>query len=105
MFVVDKMLTLLLRINSPHIFTVYIIYALRKVSENFQENIIGGVLLVYDRYSEQSLYNLTKRRTVTPEFSGEMFKNGWLWCMAASEQCEIAACYLYTFITPDLTLI
>ena len=76
MFVVDKMLTLLLRINSPHIFTVYIIYALRKVSENFQENIIGGVLLVYDRYSEQLLYNLTKRRTVTPECSGEMFKNG-----------------------------
>ena len=24
--------------------SVYIIYALRKVSENFQENIIGGVL-------------------------------------------------------------
>ena len=75
-FGIDKMLTLLLRINSPQIFTIYNIQALRKLSEDFQENILGGVILVYDRYSEQSVCNLTKRRTLTPEFSGEMFKNG-----------------------------
>ena len=76
---------------------------LRKLSEDFQENILGGVILVYDRYSEQSVCNLTKRRTLTPEFSEEIFKNGWLWT-AASEQCEIY-CNSRTFITSDLTLI
>ena len=43
---------------------------------------------MYDRYSEQSVCNLTKRRTLTHEFSGEIFKNGYLWT-AASEQCEM----------------
>ena len=35
-------------------------------AENFQENILGGVILVYNRYSEQSVCNLTKRRTLPP---------------------------------------
>ena len=72
--------------------------------EDFQENILGRAILVYDRYCEQSVCNLTKRRTLTLEFYGEIFKNGWLWT-AASEQCEIAACNSHTFITSDVTLI
>ena len=60
-------------------------------SEDFQENILGGVILAYDRYSEQSVCNLTKIRTLTSKFSGEIFKNGWMWT-TASEQCEVAAC-------------
>ena len=75
MFGIDKMLTLLLRINSPQIFTIYNISALRKLSQDFQENILAEVILVYCRYSEQSACNLTKRRILTPEFCGEIFKN------------------------------
>ena len=91
MFGIGKMLTLQLSINSPQIFAIYNIYALRKLLEDFQENIFGEVILVYDRYSEQSDCNLTKRSNLTSKFSGEIFKNGWLWT-AASKQCEIAAC-------------
>ena len=50
---------------------------LRNLSEDFQENILDGAILVYNRYSEQSVYNLTKRRTLTPLFSGEIFKYRW----------------------------
>ena len=50
---------------------------LRNLSEDFQENILDGAILVYNRYSEQSVYNLTKRRTLTPSFSGEIFKYRW----------------------------
>ena len=70
---------------------------LRKLSEDFQENILGGVILVYNRYSEQSVCNLTKRRTLPPVFSGEVFKNGWLWT-ATSKQFEIAACNVIRFL-------
>ena len=70
MFGIDKLLTLLLRIDSPQIFTIYNIQALRKLSQDFQENILGGLILVYCYYPEQSVCNLTKRRTLTPEFSG-----------------------------------
>ena len=35
-----------------------------------------GVILVYNRYSEQTVYNLTKRRILPPLFSGEIFTNG-----------------------------
>ena len=59
--------------------------------QDFQENILGGVILVYCRYSEQSVCNLTESMTLTAKFSGEIFKNGWL-STDASEQCEIAAC-------------
>ena len=54
--------------------------------KNFQENILGGTVLVYNRYSEQSVCNLTKRRTLPLVFSGKIF--GWLWT-AASEQSKI----------------
>ena len=40
-------------------------------AEDFQENILGGVILVYNPYSEQSVCNLTKRRTLP-------LRNGWL---------------------------
>ena len=39
-------------------------------------------------YSQQSVCNLTKRRTVSPAFSGKTFENGWLWTRA-SEQSEM----------------
>ena len=42
--------------------------------EDFHENILGGVILVYNRYSEQSVCNLNKRRTLPPLFSGEISK-------------------------------
>ena len=55
--------------------------------EDFQENSLGGGILVYNRYSEQTVRNLTKRRTPPLVFSGEIFENEWLW-MAASEQSK-----------------
>ena len=65
MFGIDKVLTLLrLQINSPQISTIYNIYALRKLSEHFQENILGGVILIHDRYFQRSVGNLTKRGTL-----------------------------------------
>ena len=57
MFGINKIPTFLLRINSPQIFTIYNIWALRKISEDFQEHILGGVILVYNHYSEQSVCN------------------------------------------------
>ena len=72
-------------------FTIYNIQAFRKLSEGLQESILGGVILVYDRYSEQSVFILTKRRTQTPAFFGEIIKNVCLWT-AASEQLQVAAC-------------
>ena len=45
--------------------------------ENFPENILGGVILLCNRYSEQSFCNLTNRRTLPPLFFAEVFKNGW----------------------------
>ena len=56
------------------------------------------VILVYNRYSDQPVCNLTKRGTPPPVFSGEIFENGWLW-MAASEQSKIAACNVIQFLT------
>ena len=51
MFGIDKMSPLLLRINLPQVFTIYNIWALRKLSEDFQEDVLGGVILLYNRYS------------------------------------------------------
>ena len=66
--------------------------------EDFQENILGGDILVYKSYSEQPVCNLSERRTLLAVFSGEMFENGWLWT-AASEQTKIAACNVIRFLT------
>ena len=38
----------------------------------------SGIILVYNRFSEQPLCSLTKRSTLPPVFSGEIFENGWL---------------------------
>ena len=76
---------LLLRTNLPQTFTIYDISALQNLSEDFQENILVEAILVYNRYSEQPVCNLTKRRTPPAVFSGETFENEWLWT-AASEQ-------------------
>ena len=72
---------LLIRINLSQTFTIYDILALQKLSEDFQENIPNGVILVCNRYSEQ------KRRILPTVFSGEIFENGWLW-IAISEQSK-----------------
>ena len=34
----------------------------------FQENILEGAISIYNRYSEQPVGNLTKRRTLPPAF-------------------------------------
>ena len=70
MFGIRKMSPLLLRTYLHQIFTIYDIYALRNLSEDFQENILDGAILVYNRYSGQIVCNLTKRRTPPPVFSG-----------------------------------
>ena len=67
-------------------------------AEDFQENILDGVILVYNRHSEQSVCNLTKRRTLPLVFPGEIFENEWQWT-AASEQFKIAACHVIRFLT------
>ena len=84
MFSIHKMSPLLLRIN---LYQIFIINDIQKISEDFQVNILCGVILVYNRYSEQPICNLAKRRTLPPIFSGESFENGWLWT-AASEQSK-----------------
>ena len=106
MFGIHKMSPLLLRINLSQIFTIYDIQALQKLSEDFQENILGGVILVHNRYSEQPISNMTKKRTLTPAFSGEILENRWLW-EAASEQSKpkiskktiLAESFQYTIAT------
>ena len=65
----------------------------KKLLEDFQEDILGGAILVYNRYSEQSVCNLTKRRTLPPLFSREISENGWLWT-DASEQSKIAILFI-----------
>ena len=52
MFDIHKKSLLLLRINLPQVFPIYDIQGLRKVSKDFHGNILGGVTLVYNHYSE-----------------------------------------------------
>ena len=99
---IPKMSLLPLRINLPQIFTISGIQLLRKLSEDFQESILGGLILVYNCYSEQPVCNLFKRRTLSPVFSGEIFENGWLWT-AISEQSKIAACNVIRFLTTNIS--
>ena len=67
-------------------------------AEDLQESILGGAILVYNRYSELSVCNLTKKRTLTLVFSGEIFENGWLWT-ATSKLSKTAACNVTQFLT------
>ena len=60
---------------------------LRKVSEDFQENVLGGVTSVYNHYSEQPACNFTKKTTLPQVFYGKIFENEWLQT-AASEQSK-----------------
>ena len=46
MFDINKMPPLVLTINIPQIFTIYDIYVLRKLSKDFEENILGAIILV-----------------------------------------------------------
>ena len=61
-------------------------------SKSFQkiskENICGGAILVYNRYSGQPVYYFTKRRTPPPVFSGNIFENGWLLTAALKSPSE-----------------
>ena len=66
--------------------------------EDFKGNNSVGAILVYNRYSEQSVCNLFKRRTLPPVFSGEIFENGWLWT-APPEQSKIADCNVIGFFS------
>ena len=66
-------------------------------AEDFRENTLGRVIVVYNCFSKQSLCNLTKRMTLPLLFPGEIFQNGWLWT-AASEQSRIAACNFIRFL-------
>ena len=68
------------------------------LSEDFQENILGRVTLVYNRNSKQPAYHLTEIRTLLPVFSGKIFENGWLWT-AGSEQSKIATCNVIRFLS------
>ena len=68
---IRKMSRLLLRINLPQIFTICRI----KLSEYFPENIIGRVILVYNRYAEQPVYYLSRRWILPPVFSGKIFED------------------------------
>ena len=77
---------LLLRTNLPQMFAVYDIQAFQNISKDFQGNILGGAILVYNHYSEHPVCSLTKRKTPPPVFSGETFENGWFW--TASEQSK-----------------
>ena len=70
---------------------------LRKLLQDFQENIIGGAILINNDYSKQSVFNLTKRRTLPPVFSGEIFENGWMWT-GTSERFKILACNIILFL-------
>ena len=74
MFSIDKMSPMLLKMSLPQIFTVYDIQAVRKLPEDFPENILGRVILVYNRYSEQSVCNLIKTRTLQPVFLEKCLK-------------------------------
>ena len=65
MFNIHKISPLLLKINLPQILTIYDILRLRKLSEDFQENILDGVSLVYKHYSEQPVSNDQKKDSTT----------------------------------------
>ena len=71
-------------------------------SESFRK-ILCRVILIYYCYSEQSICNLAKRRTLQLIFSGEIFENGWL-RTAASEQSDITACDVIQFLTIKISL-
>ena len=75
MFNIHKMSPLLLRINLSQLFTIYDIKALQKFLEDFQENILSGVILVYNCYAEHPICNLTKKITLPAVFPGEIFEN------------------------------
>ena len=48
---IDKMSSLLLRINLSQIFTIFNLWALRKLSEDFQEDVLSEIILLYTRFS------------------------------------------------------
>ena len=53
-------------------------------------------------YSEQSVCNLTKRRTQQPVFSGKFFEDGWL-RTAATKQSEITTFDVIQFLTMKIS--
>ena len=53
----EKMSSLLLRINLSQIFTIYNLWALRKLSEDFQEDVLSEIILLYTRFSLSLLFH------------------------------------------------
>ena len=73
----------------------------RKISN---KNILCGVILIKNRCFEQSVCKFSKRETLLPVFSGEIFENEWIWT-AASEHFEIAPCNVIRFLTVKIYLV
>ena len=61
--------------------------------KDFHEN-FGGVILVYNCYSEKSVCNSDQKKDSTTS----IFENGWL-LKAVSEQSKIATCNVIRFLT------
>ena len=74
MFSIDKISPMLIKNELTS--NIYNLGATKKLLKDFQEGILGRAVLVYNRYSEQSVCNLTKTRTLHPSFFGEIFENG-----------------------------
>ena len=54
-------------------------------AEYFQENIFGGVILVYNRHPLWTVsLQFDQKKDCTTGISSKIFENGWLWT-AASE--------------------
>ena len=62
---------------------------------------LDGVILVYSCHCEESVCKFTKRKSLPPVFSEEIFEIEWLW-MASSEQFKIAACSVIQFPTTKI---
>ena len=61
-------------------------------ADDFQENILCGIILAYNRHSEQSVCNLTKGRSLQSVFTGEIFENGWLRTAASEVGWVVLVC-------------
>ena len=60
---------------------------LNSPSKDFQENILSGVILVYNRYSKEPFVIWPEKRLYYWCFNREILEDGWLWT-ATSEQSK-----------------
>ena len=73
MFGIAKISPLLLRIILPHLWYL----GAPEAFERFQRKYFSWSHFSINHYSKQSVSNLTKRTTLPPVASGEIFENGW----------------------------